>query len=539
MKGNLVPSALQFQGQTTASPAADLTDRELIARFVDGDQAAFAALVQRHTGLVISACQRVLITPSDVEDAFQATFFVLARRARSLTWEDSLAGWLYQTARRTSLKLRSMTLRRKQIEDQAATAQATVAEASACEQASVRELAEILDDELERLSPRFREVVLLSQLEGLSRDEIAARLGISLAVVKDRLERGREQLRARLLRRGVTLSAALVSTWLIPSLSHAALTTTTSATAQAAITFVPGTLAAGSLSTPAILAQGVLKMMGLEKLKGMAICLVSLLTVGGIALGMLQDNPQRFEKGLRGHVVALNQGRPQTITVKLDEFNTVLSLDVAASAKVWIAFESASFQDVSEGQYVSVHLGDDHRTVNEVHLLGTQREVAIQSIAPSGAMTVVPVVDDDGEDDQPAPKAEEVQLAKDAILRIGGLPANRNDLRPGMRVPLEMSGNGKVVNAIEADGDSELMISAQLVSVDVSGETIRVRVEDDDELAMELSLKISADSSMTVDGKLVKLADLKPGSDVMIRLSESRDVVRALRATVPEDEDNE
>jgi hypothetical protein len=77
------------------------------------------------------------------------------------------------------------------------------------------------------------------------------------------------------------------------------------------------------------------------------------------------------------------------------------------------------------------------------------------------------------------------------------------------------------------------------VSVDVSGETIRVRVEDDDELAMELSLKISADSSMTVDGKPVKLADLKPGSDVMIRLSESRDVVRALRATVPEDEDNE
>lgn len=531
-----VTSTMQFEAQASAATVVEDSDRELIARFLAGDQSAFAAVVQRHTGLVISTCQRVLNAPSDVEDAFQATFFVLARRAKSLAWEESVAGWLYQTARRTSLKLRSMTLRRQQVEGQVVKNLSVGAAPSASEQASVREIAEILDNELERLSPRFREVILLSQIEGLSRDEIAARLRISLPVVKDRLERGREQLRARLLRRGVTLTAGLISTWLYPSLSHAALTTTTSATAQAAMTFVPGTLAAGSLSTPALLAQGVLKMMGLEKLKSLAICLVSLLTVGGIALGMLQDNPQRFEKGLRGRVIAVNQGRPQTITVMLDEFNTALSLDVAASAKVWVAFESSSFQSVVEGQYVSVHLGDDHRTVNDVHVLGSQREVAIQSIAPSGAMMVVPVVDDD--DEEAVAKPEEVRLAQDAILRIGGLPANRNDLRPGMRVPLEMSGNGNLVNAIEAD--TELMITAQLLHVDVLGETIRVRIEEDEEPASELSLKVLPDTSMTVEGKPVKLADLKPGSEVVIRLSEGRDLVRAMRATMPDDEgDNE
>ena len=105
-------------------------DRELLRRFLTGDEGAFSELVQRHTGLVWNACQRVLHHAADADDAFQATFLVLARKAKSLQWEESIAGWLHQTARRTSLKLRKMTKRQKEVEDLAARQRGHVAETS-------------------------------------------------------------------------------------------------------------------------------------------------------------------------------------------------------------------------------------------------------------------------------------------------------------------------------------------------------------------------------------------------------------------------
>jgi len=118
------------RGVTAATPT---NDPELLRRFLTGDEAAFSELVQRHAGLVWSACQRVLHHTDDADDAFQATFLVLARKARSLQWQESIAGWLYQTARRTSLKLRAMSARHREVDELAAQQRVDAAATSAAE----------------------------------------------------------------------------------------------------------------------------------------------------------------------------------------------------------------------------------------------------------------------------------------------------------------------------------------------------------------------------------------------------------------------
>lgn len=521
-----------------AASLGTATDRDLLARFVVGDEAAFSEVVRRHTGLVINVCQRVLRQPTDAEDAFQATFFVLARKAKSLKWQDSIAGWLHQTARRTALKLRAMSVRRRAVEGQAAQQQTSGADTQTpnpASQVAFRELGEILDTELAALPARFCEVILLAQVEGLSRDEVAERLGITVATVKDRLERGREQLRSRLLRRGVTLTSAALAAWLVPGTAQAtSLTTLGTATSQAAGLFATSSLAAGVSPTAATLAQGVLKMMGFEKLKYATVWIVSVLTAGGIAFGMLQDDPARFEKGLRGQVVAVQAGKPATVTVALEEFGTLLNLDVSAEAKVWTAFEAGQLADLKEGQYVALRLADDHRTVNEIHVQGQVRGASIKSVAASGKIVII----EGDDDDEGGSKPIEVDLAPDAILRIGGLPANRSDLKPGMQVPLEFGHNGKLVNAIEAEAAENTLIDGELLEIDANGNKLVFGREDnDDGQSTQQSVAVTPETFITLDGKPAKLADLKRGCSLKLRLSDDGHIIRAIRAVSPVVED--
>ncbi len=543
-RGLVVRSWLGWKG--SPSPRGGLStggvsaDRELLRQFLGGDEAAFAELVQRHSGLVMGVCRRVLRQAADAEDAFQATFLVLARKAGSLSWQESIAGWLHDTARRTSLKLRGSTARRREVEQQAAATRpesaATRESSDPSSQATVHELSEILDEELARLPAKFREVVLLSQVEGLNRDELAERLGITVAAVKDRLERGREQLRMRLVRRGVSLTAVALAAWLVPGTAQAAGSTAlVVGTAQAAGAFASGKLAAGTVPVAVTLAQGVLKMMGLEKLKLVTACVVSLLTAGTIAYGMLHDEPTRFEKGLRGEIVAVNAGNPSTVTIMLDFFTTPLSLDVSSQTKVWTAFEAGQLADLKEGQFVSLRLGDDHRTVQEIHVQGQMRDASIKSIAASGKIVIVEGDDDDGD-----AKPMEVELAPDAILRIGGLPATRGDLKPGMKVPLEFGRDGKLVNAIEAEAAENTLIEGELIEVDANGNKLVFgREENDEGQPIQQSFTITAETIITLDGKPAKLTDLKRGSSLKLRLSDDGHSIRAIKATSPEPDDDD
>ncbi len=200
--------ALARVGRSTADGATDATDRELLLRFSGAaDEAAFTTLVTRHGRLVFAACRRLLSTREDAEDACQATFLILARRAGAVRWERCVANWLYATARRVAAKARRAAVRRAGREAAAAVPQA----GDPLDAITGRELLAILDEELGRLPGRYREPLVLCHFDGLSRDEAAVRLGLPPATVKTRLERGRRKLAAALAGRGVSAGVGLLA----------------------------------------------------------------------------------------------------------------------------------------------------------------------------------------------------------------------------------------------------------------------------------------------------------------------------------------
>jgi RNA polymerase sigma factor (sigma-70 family) len=194
--------------KTCRADWSSVNDRELLRRFVEeGNQDAFAALVHRHGDLVLGACRRALPTAQDAEDACQATFLVLVKKAGSQRWQPSVASYLYATARKVAGNARQALQRRARREGQAAVPEAV----EPIDEVSGRELLAVLDEELEKLPPRYREPLVLCYLEGLTRDEVAARLGIPAATVKTQLERGRKKLGDALTRRGCGLGAGLLA----------------------------------------------------------------------------------------------------------------------------------------------------------------------------------------------------------------------------------------------------------------------------------------------------------------------------------------
>ena len=187
-----------------------LSDRQLLERFAEGAaeeaELAFASLVERHGPMVHQVCRSILRDPSDADDAFQATFVVLARRAGSLQVRESLRPWLHQVARRTACCARSVAARRRRHELAACDLSLRFA-ATTFRQ---RDLAEILDDEVNRLPDRYRTVIVLCLVDGLTHRQAAAQLGWPIGTVESRLARGRELLQQRLTRRGLAPSVLIL-----------------------------------------------------------------------------------------------------------------------------------------------------------------------------------------------------------------------------------------------------------------------------------------------------------------------------------------
>jgi RNA polymerase sigma factor (sigma-70 family) len=187
------------------------TDTALLGRFLsERDEAAFAALVSRYGPLVLRVCRRVLGDAHDAEDAFQATFLVLARKAATVQPPEALAAWLHGVAQRVALKARSARAHQR-----GRAPLLTLPPANApCDplaDLSARDLLALVDEEVRRLPEVYRLPVILCCLEGRSLEEAARQLGWTPGSVKGRLERGRARLHDRLVRRGLTLSAALAA----------------------------------------------------------------------------------------------------------------------------------------------------------------------------------------------------------------------------------------------------------------------------------------------------------------------------------------
>ncbi len=264
----------QLRQRIDAEAGADRPDAELLARFAgQRDEAAFAALVARHGPMVLRLCRHVLRCEQDAEDAFQATFLVLARTAGSIRRGESLGSWLYGVARRVALRAGRAAARRRRRE-------AGVSDMPADDPAAVaalRELQAVLDEEVSRLPPKYRGPFVLCCLEGRSRDEAAAELGWNRGTLSGRLAQARLLLRRRLARRGVTLTAGLAAAAIGPAAVPPLLAANT---LQAALAFAARQAAP---ATAAALATGVLRILAVVRLRRLAVLLAALVLLPGSA----------------------------------------------------------------------------------------------------------------------------------------------------------------------------------------------------------------------------------------------------------------
>jgi RNA polymerase sigma factor (sigma-70 family) len=278
-----------LQGLCKRAEAHDqLTDAQLLSRFVaERNESVFAALLRRHGNLVYGVCRNVLRHEQDAEDAFQATFLVLVRLAGSIRSEKALSSWLYRVAYRVATRARRAAARRRQQEERAARPPDAP---PSCELAW-RDLQAILDEELNRLPEKYRAPFVLCCLVGHSKSEAAAELGWKEGTVSSRLAQARELLRARLARRGVTLSAILSGLALARGSASATVPSALLANTQkTALAFATGEVLPAALA-PVHLARSVLRGMSLTRWKVATAVLVLAGLVGAAAVGLSRPAP--------------------------------------------------------------------------------------------------------------------------------------------------------------------------------------------------------------------------------------------------------
>lgn len=273
-----------------SSSAAELSDGQLIERFLrDGSDTAFAALVHRHGPMVFGVCRRFLPRVHDAEDAFQATFLVLARRASSILARDNVAGWLYGVACRVAMKARAYYWKRQHREKQVD----HLPDVPQTTETAWDDVKAVVDEELNRLPDKYRGALVLCDLEGHTQQEAAKQLGIPEGTVSSRLTRGRKLLAERLTRRGVTLSASTLAVSLLAQHARAGLSyLLVSVTVQGVMDSLPGSTAAGhSFSQNVIhLAQGASSSMTKKTILAACGLAIFLTVVYGLASALADRN---------------------------------------------------------------------------------------------------------------------------------------------------------------------------------------------------------------------------------------------------------
>ena len=279
-------------------PQDSLTDRQLLEDFLSRhDEVAFAALMRRHGPMVWGVCRRLLPNEADAEDAFQATFVILVRKAASIAQRGAVGNWLYGVAHRTALKAKAMN-RKRLAKEQAAGAISR----RATEEEVWQELLPLLDEELSRLPDRYRTVIVLCDLEGLTAREAARQLHCPQGTVASRLARGRALLARRLGRRGPALSGTVLTAALARGATSAGMPprVVVAFTTRAAKLAAAGQAASALSARVAALTEGVLKTMLLTKLRLTTAIVLALAVLGtgtGLLLGQGQAGEQREAPG--------------------------------------------------------------------------------------------------------------------------------------------------------------------------------------------------------------------------------------------------
>jgi RNA polymerase sigma factor (sigma-70 family) len=569
--GDLVASVRQ---RLAGEALRELSDDLLLDRYKRGDQDAFSVLVERHAPLVLSVCRRMLGTKGDVEDAFQATFLILARRAGSVRWEKCIRGWLYRVAIHVARRARQRGERERELERAAARSEQTPAhdptwqEGLAC-----------IDEELANLPTNYRDVLLACCVEGKSRDEAGAELGLSGGQVKGLLERARDLLRYRLAQRGVVLPAAV----LILLLQHGSASAAgplLGATVHASLAYAAGQSQAVA---PAVLtlAQGVLSAMSsLKSLWAASISLVvTLAAVVGLWAGSTQNEelpkqpvivldgdsvlPVVFQEkkdvlAIRGILVSVDAAK-KTVTIEVTNktktgeattekmtFPVADNADVAINGKPVKLTDIPQVNDLTALQIaVTLKLTEDRKTVvallvgadtiekkkvPEVHgklaaVSAQQKSVTLEVTTKNktGEVTVEKV---------------NFTLAADATITLDGKAIKLEELKPGEQVVVRLTEDKKLVTnlavGIVKEGKVPPEVRGTLSAVDIANNTVTIEIppmktKTGEELPGEkLTVTGTPDSKILLSGQPARLNDLKVGEPVLVRLSEDRKTILAL-----------
>jgi RNA polymerase sigma factor (sigma-70 family) len=293
----------RMRSMALASSAVAASDRELTERFADRrDEIAFSALVRRHGQMVLGVCRRVLGHEQDAEDAFQATFLILSRKAAALRDKETVGPWLFGVAHRVSLRARQQAKSRRERESKQHERFGT----DLLGELSVREAQAVLDAEIAALPESQRAPLILCYLEGFTRDEAARRLGCPLGTLKSRLERAKAALQRRLTRRGLTLAGTLSLQLLIERSACAVPSALQACTIKNGLVFASGSLSSATASSTAVaLAEGALALSPLGKLRIPALLTFAVLASSTVA-GFFESAPAPSSRGQddqRGQVV--------------------------------------------------------------------------------------------------------------------------------------------------------------------------------------------------------------------------------------------
>jgi RNA polymerase sigma factor (sigma-70 family) len=534
---------------------AGVTDGQLLADYLDGrDEAALAALVRRHGPMVWGVCRRVLCNYHDAEDAFQATFLVLVRKAASIASRELLANWLYGVAYQTALNARRTGAKRRARERQVA----EMREPEAVRQDLWHDLRPLLDQELSRLPDKYRIPVVLCDLEGMTRKEAVRQLDVPEGTVAGRLARARTMLAKRLGRRGVALSGGALAVVLSQNAASACVpTSVVASTIKAASLFAAGqAAAAGAISVKVTaLTEGVLKTMLLTKLKTATLVLLTVALLGTGAGWLthqalaekptdkaVKDAGKKDQTELSGVVKAVDASRNTVTLHPGKEFPEERTFHVAADAKVLLddgtgdklGFQEGRLTDLTDGAPVILRLSEDQKVVR-IWMEGPTIQGTLKAADAATGTITASVALKKGE-----PAADKTfAVAKNAKLFIDdgkvqdkSKPAKQPglaDLPANAVVYLKLSADRKIVGSVRAEGQT---VTGLVKAVDGAKNTITITISVKGEPQVDRidrTFAVAKAAQVFIDDGKPKdktkpadargIADVPSGAQVTLRLS--------------------
>jgi RNA polymerase sigma factor (sigma-70 family) len=472
------------------------SDCELVERFAErGDAEAFAALVRRHGAMVLGVCRRVLRHEQNAEDVFQAVFLVLSRKAGALNRADAVGPWLFGVARRLSLRARQTERQRQERNSRAAeSCPAGDPNPDPLDDLTLREAGEVLDEELARLPERVRGPLVLCYLEGLTRDEAAARLGCPRGTLKGRLERGRALLEQRLSRRGLALTAVLPALVLTRAPASAVPAALQSTAVEAALAFAGRASGRSASPAAAALAEGALR-----PSYTFAVVATVLLAVAACGFGAGLIASRSEETRAKDRPVDPPAAPPRATARPAGERPAGV---VPALAPLPLA--PAPTEKLAA------------RKDKDPEPLPTQIQGVAKAVdAEKGTIVVV---HREGEDTY--------AVTPDVRIEIDGAPGELSGVPAGANVHLTRFVDAKTVGNVQAGGRAYF---GNLVrAVDVQKRTVTIRDRDGDS-----TFAVAENALIWIDGKAAKLDEIPVGSFVNLGLAADQHTVRHLGADGP------